>query len=147
MSDSFKRLGIVDLETGEIVEDRAIFLGKRNRDKNYAKVFLAFLDSLVENDKIAGKSIRLLFYMVGNMKYDSLELKVIPKDAVKELGISEMTYNRWINDLIEFEVIEKIDRYTYKLKPYTFSRGDTSKAIKKKEKKNKRDKSKSKKAV
>ena len=126
---------VVDPDTHEVLAEHVIFIGKKNRDKNYAKVFLAFLDSIVENDRIAGKSIRLLFYMVNRMKYDSLEIEIIPRIAIRDLKISKITFYKWINDLIEFEIIEKVDTYTYRLKPYTFSRGDTKKAISNKSKK------------
>ena len=130
-----RRLFIVDGETGEVLEDKVLFLGKKNKDKKFVKVFVAFLDSIVESDRIAGKSIRLLFYMVERLKYDSLEIEIIPKVAIRDLKITRDTYNRWIRDLIEFEIIEKVDTYTYRLREYTFTRGDTKKAIKNKNKK------------
>lgn len=124
---------IVNQETGEVVAENFIFFGKPKRswDKNYIKVFTAFLDSIVEDDEIAGKAIRLLFYMMGRLNYNSLTVEVIPSKAIKELGISRDTFYRWIDTLEKKEIIEKVDRYTYRIKPYLFIKGDTSKTIEK----------------
>ena len=99
-----KRLGVVDLDTGEIVEERVLFIGKNPRylDKGYVKIFTAFLSDIVETDKIAGKAIRLLFYMLEHLEYNTLEIKIIPAEAIEKLGISRMTYHNWIKDLVDF---------------------------------------------
>lgn len=127
-----QRLGIIDMETGEILEDRAIFISSR-KDRKYLKVFVAFLDDILETDDLAGKSIKLLFYLLKSLSYDDLTLTVIPKRAIEDLKITRNTYNRWINDLIRFNIIEKVDNYTYKLRPYTFVKGSSRKAISKEE--------------
>ncbi|MFN6983168.1 MAG: replication/maintenance protein RepL, partial [Brevundimonas sp.] len=126
-----ENLAIIDKNTGKIVEERVLIIGKNPKylDKGYIKVFTAFLGDLLETDKIAGKSIRLLFYMLEHLDYNTLEVKIIPNDAIKKLNITRMTYHRWIRDLIEFGIIEKKDRYTYILRPYSFVKGSHSKAI------------------
>ena len=125
-----RRLGIIDLDTGEVIEEKLLLIGKSPKylDKGYIKVFTAFLSDLIETDEIAGKSIRLLFYMLEHMDFNSLEITIIPDRAIKSLGIGRQTYYRWLNDLINFGVIEKKDRYTYVLKPYTFVKGSLAKA-------------------
>ena len=125
-----EKLGVINLETGEILEEKVLFIGKRKTeiDKGYVKVFIAFLEDVVENEKIAGKAIRLLLYLLKSLDYDSLTLTVIPRKAIRELKISEKTYHLWIRSLIEVGILEKVDRYTYKLKPYTFIRGSSKRA-------------------
>ena len=120
---------IVDRDTGEVVEDYVMFLGRNPKylDRGYIKVFTAFLPDLIESDKVAGKSIRLLFYMLQTLNYNSLEVVVFPQEAMKDLNISEKTYYRWINDLIGVGLIEKINPYKFKLKPFTFVRGSHEK--------------------
>ena len=126
-----EELAIINKKTGEIIEERVLFIGKNPRylDKGYVKIFTAFLSDIVETDKIAGKSIRLLLYMLKHLNYNTLEIQIIPSKVIKELNIAKDTYHRWIRDLIEFGIIEKKDRYTYVLKPYTFVKGSSVKAI------------------
>jgi len=126
----FKRLGIVDLETGEILEERVLFIGKRKTeiDRGYVKVFIAFLEDIVSDEEVVGKAIRLLLYMLKSLDYDSLTLTVIPRKAIEELEIQKDTYHRWVNTLIAKGILEKVDRYTYRLKPYTFIKGSTKRA-------------------
>lgn len=123
-------LCIVDKDTGEIVEDYVMFLGRNPRflDKGYIKVFTAFLPDIVETDRVAGKSIRLLFYMLQFLNYHSLEIVIFPRDAMQALNISEKTYHRWVNDLIECGLVEKITPYKFRLKPYIAVRGSHEKA-------------------
>ena len=156
MASRIQSLSIVDNRTGEKVVDEVLFLGKNPKflDKGYIKVFTTFLPDVIESDRLAGKSIRLLFYMLQSLNYDSLEMRVIPRYAVETLSINRRTYNRWLNDLVEFGLIEKIDTYTYRLKPFTFVRGSHEKAVTKELKRrlresreSKQKKSKSKKEV
>lgn len=137
------RYAIIDKETGEILEEDVLLIGKRpyKVDKGYVKVFITFLKDIVDNPKIAGKSIRLLFYMIEEcMDYESLRITIIPKYAIETLNISDRTYRNWIKDLIEVGILKKVDNFTYYLKPYTFIKGNMSKAIEKGLKNNKNKK-------
>ena len=131
MAESLKqRLGIVDLETGEVLEDKFILYTDKYKDKDFTKVFIAFsIEKIIKDNKIAHGSIRLLFYMSTKLDYDSLTVKIIPADAVKELGVSRMTYSKWVKDLIEAKIVKKINRYTFQLTPYTLARGKVKKAM------------------
>ncbi len=130
MSQVYK-LAAVDPTTGEVqwLEDHVLMIGKKpyRIDRGYIKVFVTFLYDLIENDKIAGKSIRLLLYMLSSLDYNSYKITIIPKKAIEDLGITRQTFYEWINILIEEDIIEKIDRYTYQLKPYQAIKGHTSK--------------------
>ena len=122
---------IIDKRTGEIIEENLILIGKKPKyiDKGFIKIFVAFLSDIIENQKIAGKAIRLLFYMLEQLDYNSYTIKIIPKHAQKKLKITKDTYYRWINDLIKEGIITKIDTYTYKLNPYVAVRGNMKKAL------------------
>ncbi len=125
------RYAIIDKETGEIVIDDALFIGKKPHyvDKGFIKIFVAFLKDIVEDKDIAGKSIRLLFYMLEQLDYNSYTIRIIPKYAQETLDITKDTYYRWLNTLIEKGIIEKIDTYTYKLNPYVAVKGHKGKAL------------------
>ena len=122
---------VVDKRTGEVVIDNFMMVGKKPRyiDKGFIKIFVAFLSDIVENPKIAGKSIRLLFYMLENLDYNTYTMVIIPKYAMEDLKITRDTYYRWINDLMEAGIITKVDTYTYKLNPYVAVKGNTKRAM------------------
>jgi len=124
------KYAIIDKETGEIIED-ILLIGKKPKyiDKGFIKIFVAFLSDVVEDNEIAGKAIRLLFYMLEQLDYNSYTVKIIPRYAQEELKIGKMTYYRWLNTLIKKGIITKIDTYTYKLNPYVAVRGNMKKAL------------------
>ena len=122
---------VVDKETGEVVIPDFMMVGRKPRyvDKGFVKIFVAFLSDVVENQKIAGKAIRLLFYMLENLDYNSYTITLIPKYAMEDLEVSRDTFYRWLNDLIEEGIITKVDTYTYKLNPYVAVKGSKKKAL------------------
>ena len=124
-------LALINKRTGEIIEDNVLFIGRKpyKVDKGFVKIFVAFLKDIVEDDEIAGKAIRLLFYMIEKMDYNSYTITLIPKYAQEDLKIGRDTYYRWINILIKKGLITKIDRYTYQLNPYVAVKGHTKKAM------------------
>jgi hypothetical protein len=124
-------LAIINKKTGEIIENDVLLIGRKpyKVDKGFVKIFVAFLKDIVEDDEIAGKSIRLLFYMIEKMDYNSYTITVIPRYVQEKLKISKRTYYIWINTLIEKGLISKIDTYTYKLNPYVAVKGNTKTAM------------------
>jgi hypothetical protein len=125
-----QRLALIDLETGEIIENQVLLVGNKpyKVDKGYIKVFIAFLYDIVEDESIAGKSIRLLLYMIGKLDYNTYEITIIPQEAIKDLGITKQTFYNWLDTLMEKNIIEKINRYKYRLRPYTAIKGNTKTA-------------------
>ena len=99
-------LALINKRTGEIIEDNVLFIGRKpyKVDKGFVKIFVAFLKDIVEDDEIAGKAIRLLFYMIEKMDYNSYTITLIPKYAQEDLKIGRDTYYRWINTLIKFKM-------------------------------------------
>jgi predicted transcriptional regulator len=121
-----RKLGIVDLETGEILAQQVI-IGKKPTmiDKNYVKVFITFLEDVIKDEDIVGKAVRLLLHIINKVDWNTLEVYIFYKEICKELDINDATFYRWLNTLIEKEYIEKTDKkYIYKIKPYSFIKGD-----------------------
>ncbi len=121
---------LYDEETGQIYEtaDRAIFVGhKAFLDKGYIKVFVAFLRDVLENKKLGKGAWRLLLYAIDNLDYNSLQITIVPQQAMKTLDISETTFYRWLNALLEDGYLEKIATNVYRLKPYTAIKGQMRK--------------------
>ena len=123
-----EKLGIINLETGEILEERLLIIGKKPTkvDKAYIKVFITFLQDVIEDDEIVAKAIRLLLYiMQKKVDWNTLEFYLFYREACKELNINKTTFYRWLNILIKKGYIEETDRkYIYKIKPYSFIKGD-----------------------
>jgi hypothetical protein len=128
------RYALLDKETGEIIEDEVLIVGKKpyKLDKGYVKVFVTFLKDIVEDKEISGKAIRLLFFMLEEcLNYETLVMTVVPEHAMNRLNISRKTYYNWLNTLIKKGIIHRTgERYRYVLKPYSAVKGKMEKARK-----------------
>ena len=125
-----RKIGLVDLETGEVLEDRVFFIGKRPTkvDKGFVKVFVGFLEDLLEDEEVLGKSARLLLYAVKNADWNKLEVYLHHKTVCKDLGIAKRTYHYWLKTLTEKGYLERTEKpHIYKLKPYSFVKGSMAK--------------------
>ena len=126
-----KRYSIVDKETGEVVADDAMFIGQKAFvDKGFRKVFVGFLRDVVLNKEVAGKAIRLLLWMIENLRANDLEIYMSERTVCSELEITRGTYFNWVKSLINAKLIEKVDTNLYKLIPYSAVNGQMSKALK-----------------
>jgi len=127
---SVETFSIVSNKTGEVIADQAMFMGNNPYvEKGWRKMFVGFLSDIVINEKIAGKAIRLLLWMIGELRFNSLEVYMSERIVCEELGIKRITYYRWVKALIEEGLIEKVDTNLYRLVPYTAVNGHTHKAI------------------
>jgi len=127
-----KKYSIVDNETGEVIADDAMFVGKQAFiDSGFRKVFVGFLKDIVTNEKIAGKAIRLLLWIIENLRTNDLTIYMSEKIVCEELNIKRATYYNWIKALREEKLIEKIDTNLYRLVPFVAVNGQMNKAIKK----------------
>lgn len=124
---------LLDKRTGEIIEPNVLLIGKKQTkvDKGFIKIFIAFLEDLITDKDIAGKSIRLLLYMLKNLNHNTLEIYVNPKEAMEDLGISERTFYLWLKQLQEKGIIEKKATNLYQLKPYSAVKGYMGDALEK----------------
>ncbi len=127
---SVETFSIVSNKTGEVIANQAMFMGNNPYvEKGWRKMFVGFLSDVVANEKIAGKAIRLLLWMIGELRFNSLEVYMNERIVSEELGITPRTYYNWIKTLIEEGLIEKVDTNLYRLVPYTAVNGYTHKAV------------------
>jgi hypothetical protein len=133
MEKSISKYTIIDNETGEIVTDNAMFIGKKAFiDKGFRKIFVGFLRDVVMDKEIAGKAIRLLLYVIENLKANDLTIMLYWKIVCEELNITQGTYYNWLNILLDKKIIEKTEiPNMYRLVPFTAVNGQMEKAIKK----------------
>jgi len=108
--------------TGELKE--FILIGEPEEfDKNFTKIFHAFTEALINNEKIAGKAIRLLFWILKEIEYGRIEFYMNYKAVKENLNISRDTYHRWTRALIEEGIIKKINTNLYQLNPACVVKG------------------------
>jgi len=79
-------------------------------DKDFVKFFDAFVIDLLQNEKIAGKAIRLLFYIASILDYDEEIFYLSPSEVAKELNVDKSTVFRWLKTLLDEELILKTNR-------------------------------------
>ena len=115
----FGTKNLVDPETGTEIPVRIIGTNYEFVDTKFFKVFTAFSRRIIEDSDIAGKSIRLLFYiMAEKVKHiDEIEFYMSPSEVCRELNVSERTYRRWISTLIKKDIIIRIEPNRYKINP------------------------------
>jgi len=79
-------------------------------DKDFVKFFDAFTMDLLQDKDIAGKSIKLLFYIASILDYDDEIFYLSPREVAKELKTGEATIYRWIKILLDKGLILKTNR-------------------------------------
>ncbi len=79
-------------------------------DKDFIKFFDAFVMDLLQDEDIAGKAIRLLFYIASILDYDEEVFYLSPREVAKELNVSERTIYIWLKTLIDKGLIIKTNR-------------------------------------
>jgi hypothetical protein len=109
-------------EHGELHEI-VVLAAPEEVDKNFVKVFHAFTQKLVENPKIAGKSIRLLFWIMSELETGKTEFYMHYSIIKEELGVSKATYHSWVRTLIEEGIIRKASPNLYQINPACVIRG------------------------
>jgi len=118
----FSKRQEIDPHTGELKE--FLLIGQPEEfDKNFTKIFHAFTEALISNEKIAGKAIRLLFWILKELEYGSIEFYMNYKAVKEDLDISRDTYHRWTRTLIEEGIIRKVNTNLYQLNPACVVKG------------------------
>lgn len=123
---------LVDKETGQVIEPDVILIGKKPKHiekQPFVKLFIAFLPDIVEDNELAGKAIRLFFYMLEEMEFNTNEVVVIPSEAIERLKITKATFYRWLDILLKKGLIDKIGRYKYRVNYYVAVKGSQAKVI------------------
>jgi len=116
------KLPIVNKDTGEIVEvDAIVYLyGKASGDRDFVKVFHAFLKDVLEDEEIMKGPFRLLVYILTKkVKKDQLSFFLRRDDVLADLGIVRQTYYRWLGTLLKKGYIKRLGHNYYALRPYT----------------------------
>ena len=128
------RIVFYNPKTGEIVaeEDRVILIGTKPyvTDRNFVKVFVAFLRDVLEDEELGSGAWRLLIYVIENLDYNSLRVSMIPDEVASKLGVTTRTYYNWLRILIKNGYLEKLATNIYRLKPYQAVKGNMEQTLK-----------------
>jgi len=107
-----------DENTGQILDEykEAVIVG--NKPYTAKGYFVAFLRDILEDEEVFKGPIRLLLYAISLADNDTLEVHLVPERVMKELGISEPTFYRWLRVLLSKGYLTKLATNVYKLNPY-----------------------------
>jgi len=112
----------IDPVTGEYKE--FLLIGEpKEFDTDYAKVFHGFTEKLLQDVDLAGKAIRLLFWIMKELEQGSIEFYMHHSVIREELGVSRDTFYRWKKTLEEKGLIKQIRPNIYQLNPACVVRG------------------------
>ena len=122
------KLSVIDPETGQVVEaDAIVYLyGEAKKDKDFIKVFHAFIKDVVRDKELRPALDLLAYIMSEKLERDSLKFYMTAEEVVRNLRISRDTYYRWLKILMKKGYLVRIDTNYYALKPYTIVIGRMS---------------------
>ncbi len=128
------RITFYNPETGEIYqeEDRAVIIGKQPyvKDRNFVKVFVAFLIDVLQDRELGSGAWKLLVYCIQNMDYNSLRVYMVPEETAEKLGVTKRTFYNWVRVLVKNGYLEKLATNIYRIKPYTAVKGSMEQTLK-----------------
>ncbi len=114
------KLVVYDKNTGEILEeyDNAIPIGDGPdiiiADSPEGR-FVLFSEDLIKNETFLKGPIGLLLYAMSLANADTFDVAIVPERAMKELGISEKTFYRWLRVLMSKGYLTKLATNVYRL--------------------------------
>lgn len=116
------KLPIFHPETGEIMDAIVYLYGERPKpkDKNFSKVFHAFMEDVLEDREVMAGPFRLIAYVMANkLDRDRLDFNLTVQEATDKLGITRQTFYRWLSVLLRKGYVKRISATYYALRPYT----------------------------
>jgi len=118
----FKKTQELDPNTGELKEILMIsYPGEFDAD--WVKIFTGFSEALIKDEDIAGKAIRLLFWIIKELQMGSIEFYMNNEDVAKELGVTKRTIINWKKILENKGIIKKVRPNIYMINPACVVRG------------------------
>ena len=119
---TFNKQQTIDSNTGELKE--ILLIGNPEEfDRDFVKIFHAFTEALISDADIAGKAIRLLFWIMKELDNGRIEFYMYPQDVANELQVSERTIRNWRKILEQKNIIRKIRPNLYQLNPACVVKG------------------------
>ncbi len=82
-----------------------------------------FTEALISDNEIAGKAIRLLFWIIKELETGRIEFYMDYQTIKEELKVSKDTYHRWKRVLEKKGIIKKVKTNLYQLNPACVVKG------------------------
>ena len=118
----FSKQTAIDNQTGEVKE--ILLIGNPEEfDRNFTKIFHAFTEELIADKEIAGKAIRLLFWIIKQLEVGRIEFYMDYQTIKEELSVSKDTYHRWKKTLEYKGIIRKVKTNLYQINPACVVKG------------------------
>ena len=119
---TFNKQQTIDPKTGEI-KDILLIGNPEEFDKDFVKIFHAFTEKLIEDTEMAGKAIRLLFWIMKQLENGKIEFYMHYSIIKKDLRVSTDTYYRWKRTLENKGIIKRISPNLYMINPACIVKG------------------------
>jgi hypothetical protein len=119
---TFSKQQAIDPQTGE-TKDILLIGNPEEFDRNFTKVFHAFTEALISDEEIAGKAIRLLFWIMTQLENGRIEFYMDYQTIKNNLNVGKATYHRWKKTLENKGIIRKIKTNLYQLNPACVVKG------------------------
>ena len=120
---------VVDPSTGE---EHTLFyvLAPQDVDVGFVKVFIPFLEEVINDKDLVGKAFRLLLWIVKHLQWNDLQVIMNYEKVKEDLKISRATYYLWKKILIQKGILypDPKSREVFYLKPNAVIRGSMFKA-------------------
>ena len=111
-------------ETGE-VEDFTVIQKNVSADYNFHKIWLQDLLNIL--DSFGSKKIKVMTYLLGKMRNEDNSVSVTYRSVADDTGISYPTVAATMKEMIEGNVIKRINSGTYQFNPDIIIKGTGNK--------------------
>ena len=100
-----KRLGTIDLDTGELVEGVPVWVGGRPRiHEGWLMTFQEALEELAKDKDLKGEHWRVFSYLLSQLDFENF-IQVPQKKIAEALGMNKVSVSRAIALLSEKKII------------------------------------------
>lgn len=102
-----KRMGQVDLETGEVIEEGFIAYVAPKRENAFGKRWLAMAQDMLDitaKSSLTGSDYKVLMLLLSRLDYENL-LVINQSELARYIGMSRDNFNRCLRNLIDEGII------------------------------------------
>lgn len=118
-----RRIGQIDLDTGELLEGTLAYLGTRIRSP-YARGFVMTnphaLEQIAKDKELAGLPLRILMYLCSRLDFENY-IQLMQTEIVEDLGIQKSDVSRSMKKLENKQIILRGPKvghtYVWRLNP------------------------------